>query len=120
MRNGLLNSLVAAAAVGAVLIVAASPAFGQEPPAGGPPGRGAAGRGGAGRGGRGPALPPPGPVPRAADGHPTMSGYWNAGNNGGAVFEIQKHPIARPGFGAGNGAIVDPPDGMIPYQPWAA
>ena len=119
MRNGLVNSLVAMAAVGAVLIVAASPAFGQEPPAGGPPGRGAAGRGGRG-GGRGPALPPPGPVPRAADGHPNMSGYWNAGNNGGAVFEVQKHLIARPGFGAGNGAIVDPPDGMIPYQPWAA
>jgi hypothetical protein len=119
MRNGLLSSLVAMAAVGAVLTVAASPAFGQEPPAGGPPGRGAAGRGGRG-GGRGPALPPPGPVPRAADGHPNMSGYWNAGNNGGAVFEVQKHPIARPGFGAGNGAIVDPPDGMIPYQPWAA
>jgi hypothetical protein len=44
-----------------------------------------------------------------------MSGYWNAANNGGAVFEVQKHPVARPGVGAGNGAVTDPPDGLIPY-----
>ncbi len=117
--------MVATLAAGAFLVLAVASASPQEPPPAGqaPAGRGRGGPGGAGRGGRGgrgPALPPSGPVPRAADGHPNMSGYWNAANNGGAVFEVQKHPVARPGFAPGNGAIVDPPDGMIPYQPWAA
>jgi len=65
-------------------------------------------------------LPPPGPTPHMADGHPDVSGYWNAANNGGAVFEVQKHPARSQSLPAGNGAIVDPPDGLIPYQPWAA
>ena len=65
-------------------------------------------------------LPPPGPTPRSADGRPDMSGYWNAGNNGGAVFEVQKHAARSRSLPAGDGAIVDPSDGLIPYQPWAA
>ncbi len=55
-----------------------------------------------------------------ADGHPDMQGFWNAANNGGAVFEVQNHPAPRPGVPPGKGAVVDPPDGFIPYQPWAA
>jgi hypothetical protein len=62
-----------------------------------------------------------GPVQHLADGHPDMQGFWNAGNNGGAVFEVQNHPKGRmPFFGPGKGAIVDPEDGFIPYQQWAA
>jgi len=61
-----------------------------------------------------------GAVPRLADGHPDMQGFWNAANNGGAVFEIQNHPTPKPGVPPGKGAIVDPPDGFLPYQPWAA
>jgi hypothetical protein len=114
----LVNSIAAAAAFGAVLLLASSPAVGQPPaPEGG--GRGAPGGRGGGRG-RGPVLPPPGPTPRTADGKPNLSGYWNAGQNGGAVFEVQKHEARSRSLPAGPGAIVDPPDGLIPYQPWAA
>ena len=106
------------------LWLASLPVPAQEPPSGGQaPAAGAGGRGGrGGRGGagRGMNLPPPGPAPHTADGHPDMSGYWNAGNNGGAVFEVQKHPRRSQSLPAGDGAIVDPPDGLIPYQPWAA
>ena len=117
MRSRLVNSIAAVAAFGAVLLLAASPADGQPPaPEGGRGGPG--GRGGRGRGG--PPFPPPGPTPRMADGKPDMSGYWNAGQNGGAVFEVQKHPFRFQSLPAGDGAIVDPPDGLIPYQPWAA
>lgn len=113
------RSLLATTALGAALVIAV-PMFAQGPPAGGPP---EGGRGGRGRGfgrGRGPNLPPPGPVPRTADGRPDMSGYWNAAQNGGAVFEVQKHEAKSRSLPAGQGAIVDPPDGLIPYQPWAA
>jgi hypothetical protein len=116
-RNKLLGTVAAAILVFAALPVRAQP---PAPPEGGRGGPGG-GRGGFGRGGgRGPALPPPGPVPRTADGKPDMSGYWNAGMNGGAVFEVQKHPRRSQSLPAGDGAIVDPPDGLIPYQPWAA
>src|SRR5580704_8207127 len=61
-----------------------------------------------------------GPVQKLADGHPDMQGFWNAANNGGAVFELQNHPGNRSGVPPGKGAIVDPADGFLPYQPWAA
>jgi hypothetical protein len=124
MKHKLLKSMMAIAGMGAALMLTPAPSFGQEAPAGAPPadgrGGGRGGRGGRGGGGGGRAqLPPAGPVKHLADGHPDMSGYWNAGNNGGAVFDVEKHESRGAGFGAGNGAIVDPPDGMIPYQPWA-
>src|SRR5689334_10329517 len=113
MRRSCLSFIAGIVAAGTLLWLAPQSVFGQEqPPAqpggrGGPEGRGGrAGRGGRG-GGRAP-LPPAGPVKRMADGKPDMQGYWNAANNGGAVFEVQKHPVARPGFAPGNGAIVDP------------
>ncbi len=116
--------IVLFSATAALALITAIPLAAQEtPPAGGPPAGGARGGRGGGRGvgrGRGPLLPPRGPVPRSADGHPDMSGYWNAGNNGGAVFEVQKHEAKSRSLPAGQGAIVDPPDGLIPYQPWAA
>ncbi len=64
----------------------------------------------------GPPHKPGGPVQHLPDGHPDMQGFWNAANNGGAVFELQNHPNGRrPFFGPGKGAIVDPADGFIPY-----
>src|SRR3984957_3496605 len=61
----------------------------------------------------GPPHKPGGPVQHLPDGHPDMQGFWNAANNGGAVFELQNHPNGRrPFFGPGKGAIVDPADGF--------
>ena len=73
-----------------------------------------------GRGGRGgaPAFPP-GPIPRRADGKPDLSGIW-LGSGGSLTHSaiIEDH---AGGFGirAGPSLITDPPDGIIPYQPWA-
>ena len=117
MRRGLPGWMAGALAAGTLLLLIPGPAIGQDQPPGPPAERGGGrGRGGRGGGGRA-ALPPAGPVKRMADGKPDMSGYWNAGNNGGAVFEVQKHPVAKTGIPPGNGAVVDPPDGLIPYTP---
>lgn len=73
-----------------------------------------------GQGGRGGgASSPAGPVPRRPDGKPDLTGSWNG--SGGALTHtniIEEHPG---GFGilAGKSLIIDPPDGVIPYQPWA-
>ena len=71
----------------------------------------------------GPYWAPPvikgGPVPRLPDGKPNLQGYWAARFNQ-AIFDIEDHPVARPGVGPGKGAIVDPPGGKIPYKPEAA
>jgi hypothetical protein len=111
MSSRLLKSIFAA--VGLAAMLSAQP---TAPPGGGP------GNGGVPAifGGGGPHKAG-GPVQHLADGHPDMQGFWNAGNNGGAVFEVQNHPTGRaPFFGPGKGAIVDPPEGFIPYQLWAA
>jgi hypothetical protein len=119
MNSRLLKSTFAAAGLAAML--SAQP---PAPPRGAGPGGGPGGPGNGGApaifggGGRHVAG---GPVQHLADGHPDMQGFWNAGNNGGAVFEVQNHPTGRaPFFGPGKGAVVDPADGFIPYQPWAA
>ncbi|MBV9503919.1 MAG: hypothetical protein JO323_02830 [Acidobacteriia bacterium] len=71
----------------------------------------------------GPYWQPPvvkgGPVPRLPDGKPNLEGYWAARFNQ-AIFDIEDHPVARPGVAPGKGAIVDPPGGKIPYKPEAA
>lgn len=58
----------------------------------------------------------PKPVPRSADGKPNLLGFWNAQNTSTQILE--EHPA---GFQlrAQKSMIVDPPDGKIPYQPWA-
>ena len=63
----------------------------------------------------GEALQSPGAsnVPRTPDGHPDLSGFWQAMNT--AAWDIQDHP-ARKGVPAGQG-VVEGDD--IPYQPWA-
>lgn len=78
-------------------------------------------------------------IPRTADGTPDMQGYWTKGPGIGgysieATFQAnnallgtitaanpfrEAPPPPGPG-GGGKSAIVDPPDGRIPYQPWAA
>jgi hypothetical protein len=109
MSKAVLSSMLALAATVALLIAQ------DAPPPGGPP----AGKGGKGGKGKGAPAAPAGPFTRTPDGHPDMQGFWNAANNGGAVFEVQNHPTAKRGVGAGKGAVVDPEDGFIPYQPWA-
>jgi len=71
-------------------------------------------------------APKPWPPARLSDGQPDVQGFWNAVINGthsltnpmagGAEFNarITGVPVRNPS------RIVDPPDGQIPYQPWAA
>ena len=56
--------------------------------------------------------------PRTADGKPDFQGYWNriAIRN---LENIEEHPESMDGSGD-RSSIVDPADGRIPYQPWAA
>jgi hypothetical protein len=58
-----------------------------------------------------------GPIRRTPDGKPDLRGHWNSA----PLFNsnvLEEHPA---GFGiqAGKSVVVDPPDGIIPYQPWA-
>src|SRR5579862_6744458 len=55
--------------------------------------------------------------PRAPDGKPDLQGIWQVRNT--AAFNVETHG-ASTGIAAGPGVIVNPPDGMIPYQPEAA
>jgi hypothetical protein len=82
---------------------------------------GQGGRGGA----NGPAVSRPWPPQRLADGQPDVQGIWAAtmaGStsltnpiSGGEDLERQRGvEIRRPS------RIIDPPDGQVPYQPWAA
>ena len=61
---------------------------------------------------------PAGPIPRRADGKPNLTGNWNGGVGLSHTVILEEHPG---GFGiqAGKGLIIDPPTGVIPYQPWA-
>jgi len=74
----------------------------------------AAGQGG----GAGGAAPPAGPIPRTPDGKPDLTGNWLGSIGVAHTIILEEHPG---GFGvtAGKGLIIDPPDGIIPYQPWA-
>ena len=112
---------IRAAAVAAAGVMMASPA---SPPADGPgvPGRLAAVAAAAG-GGQAPELP------RTADGRPDLQGYWDGGpaNASHSVEEgccdaiharMQGRGPER--LGLPEQMIVDPPDGRIPYRPWAA
>src|SRR5215469_13514494 len=59
-----------------------------------------------------------GPFTRLPDGKPDMQGYWET-SNFFTAFDLETHEKAEFGVPAGKGVIVDPPDGKIPYQPWA-
>ena len=56
--------------------------------------------------------------PRTADGRPNLQGFWTriVARN---MENIEEHPQGMDGSG-GKSLVVDPADGRIPYQPWAA
>ena len=59
----------------------------------------------------------PASVRRTFDGKPDLNGGWEP-DGGGANFGIEKHP--KEGLmPAGRGIVTDPPDGKLPFQPWA-
>lgn len=75
-----------------------------QPPAGAPEG--------------GKAKAKAGPVKRLPDGKPDMTGYWQT-TVFFSAFDLEEHKEATFEVPAGPGVVVDPPDGKIPYQPWA-
>ena len=75
------------------------------------------------------AASQPSNLPRTADGHPDMQGYWDGGpaNASHSIEDGCCDPVHAKMQGRGpdrlglpEPLIVDPPDGRIPYQPWAA
>jgi hypothetical protein len=75
-------------------------------------------------------IPPMGPSawtpPRTSDGQVDMQGYWNQRNNI-TTYSLQdgegdraEHVRITGGNAATGKPIVDPPNGLIPYRPWAA
>jgi hypothetical protein len=103
------NTLIIAFGIGAALAIAAVPVRGQAQ-------GGAANR----------AASKPWPPQKLSDGQPDVQGIWaavNAGStsltnpiSGGEDFDrrVSGSDIKRPS------RVIDPPDGLIPYQPWAA
>ena len=59
----------------------------------------------------------PASVRRTADGRPDLNGVYEP-DHGGANWGIEAHPqeVLTPG---GRGIVIDPPDGKLPFQPWA-
>jgi hypothetical protein len=58
-------------------------------------------------------------IPRTADGKPDMQGRWNGSAGPIAHTNIlEEHPGGF-GINAGKSLIIDPANGVIPYQPWA-
>jgi hypothetical protein len=106
-----------AAAAGALLAVAATPthdasaaaAQSAAPPAAQTPARSAAQPA--------PPKPPAGPIRRGPDGKPDLTGFYQS-DAGGANYGLERHDrdFLTPG---GRGVVIDPPDGKLPYQPWA-
>jgi hypothetical protein len=64
-----------------------------------------------------PPLNLPGPVPRTADKKPDLRGAWNSP----PLFNshILEEHVGGFGIQPGRSVVVDPADGIIPYQPWA-
>jgi hypothetical protein len=57
--------------------------------------------------------------PRTRDNVPDMQGLWRGGPPAGTE-NIEEHPATPDGDDAGGPSlIVDPPNGRVPYQPWA-
>lgn len=99
------------------ILSAALIAQGPPPPAQGGAGGRAGGPGGRAGGPGAPARPPSGPVRRLPDGKPDLSGFYNAAGRG-ANYGLEKHE--RWSFmPAGDGVVIDPPDGKLPMQDWA-
>ena len=105
-------SLVAAGVLAGVVLTAGSQAglLGQAPVL-----VAQAGRGAQAPAGRGQAAAPA--IPRTPDGKPDFSGIWQVLDNS-TNGNVEPH-AASYGVRAGQGAIVDPADGKIPYLPAA-
>ena len=54
--------------------------------------------------------------PRTLDGVPNFQGFWNAERQ---AFNIEAHPVSL-AYRGGPTLVIDPADGLVPYQPWAA
>ena len=106
LSGALLSAGQAGGARGQAAPAPAAPARGQAP-ATAAPARGQAARGS--------AAPPA--IPRTADGKPDFSGIWQVLDNS-TNGNVEPH-AASYGVRAGQGAIVDTPDGKIPYLPAA-
>jgi len=105
-----------AMAVVAVLVLSLTTMSGQAPAGAARGGQApAAGRGAAAPTGRGAAAAPA--IPRTADGKPDLSGVWQVLDNS-IDGNVEPHSASF-GVRAGQGVIVDPPDGKIPYLPGA-
>jgi hypothetical protein len=107
MRRNLLSTLMVVAGVGIGFLLPI-PGSGQFP-------GGKGGKGGKG----GPPPVPAGPVRRLADGKPDMHGYWNAKGGGAFSIEVTKGFAKSDVKASTKSSIVDPPDGILPYQDWA-
>lgn len=62
---------------------------------------------------------------RTADGQPDLQGFWRVSPGGSYnIQDLEMHWIYQRGTPnpevRGMSRIVDPPDGKLPYQPWAA
>jgi hypothetical protein len=87
----------------AVLVLATAPVYGQAR-------------------GEGAGAKPPRPVGRTPDGQPDVQGIWGAVLAGSVSLtnpisqaqDFEKQNVKQPS------RIIDPPDGQVPYQPWAA
>src|SRR5687768_5956969 len=69
----------------------------------------------------GPRSTPPlnltGPIPRTADNKPVLRGAWNSP----PLFysHMLGGHLGGLGIPPGRSVVIGPPDGIIPYQPWA-
>ena len=67
------------------------------------------------------AAKPPAPLGHMADGQPDVQGIWGAVQAGSVSLtnpisqaqDFEKRDVKLPS------RIIDPPDGLVPYQPWA-
>ena len=68
-----------------------------------------------------PPAPTPGPWPvKLKDGQPDVQGIWQAaGPEGASGLTVEPLPNMMGGAATAPGIVVDPPDGRIPYLPWA-
>ena len=69
-------------------------------------------------GGRLAPRPKPKPFTRMKEGKPNLEGYWTT-KVFFSAFDLEAHDKATFEVPAGPGVVVDPPNGKIPYQPWA-
>jgi hypothetical protein len=59
---------------------------------------------------------PPFTAPRTPDGQPDLRGRWGGSSSGDSIEETPYVDLTTP---AAESWVSDPPDGRVPYQPWA-